>query len=138
MPWMECSVMDERVRFVAEVIEGLDLSSVNGSCRGSGYAAYQPLVLLALLVYGYATGVFSSRKLERASYDSVSFRYVAQSEHPDHDTIALFRRLFLKEIEGLFVKVLLVAKELGLLRPGTVGLDGTRLHANASRHSAMS
>jgi hypothetical protein len=93
---------------------------------------------LGVLVYGYATGVFSSRKLERATYDSVAFRFIAANDHPDHDTIATFRRRFLKEIEGLFVQVLVLAREMGMLKLGTVGLDGTKIHANASRHSAMS
>ncbi len=91
-----------------------------------------------MLVYGYATGVFSSRKLERATYDSVAFRFIAANDHPDHDPIAAFRRRFLKELEGLFVQVLLLAREMGVLKMGTVGLDGTKLHANASRHSALS
>ena len=125
-------------RFVAEVIDGLDLRAMSGSYRGSGSASYHPTLLLGLLVYGYATGVFSSRKLERASYDSVAFRFIAANEHPDHDTIAAFRRRFLKEIEGLFVQVLLLAREMGVLKLGTVGLDGTKIHANASRHSALS
>jgi hypothetical protein len=89
-------------------------------------------------VYGCATGVFSSRKLERATYDSVAFRFIAANDHPDHDTIATFRRRFLKEIEALFVKVLLLAREIGVLKMGTVALDGTKIHANASRHSALS
>jgi hypothetical protein len=82
--------------------------------------------------------VFSSRKLERASYDSVAFRFIAANQHPDHDTIAAFRRRFLPEIEGLFVQVLEVAREMGVLKMGTVALDGTKIHANASRHSALS
>jgi transposase len=125
-------------RFVVEVTEGLDLRAFTGSYRGSGSASYHPEVLLGLLVYGYATGVFSSRKLERATYDSVAFRFIAANDHPDHDTIATFRRRFLKEIEELFVKVLLLAREMGVLSLGTVALDGTKIHANASRHSALS
>ena len=125
-------------RFVVEVIDGLDLSALVRSYRGSGSASYHPALLLAVLVYGYATGVFSSRKLERATYDSVAFRFVAANDHPDHDTIATFRRRFLPQVETLFVQVLLLAREMGLLKLGTVGLDGTKLHANASRHSALS
>jgi transposase len=125
-------------RFVVEVIDRLDLSAMVKAYRGSGSASYHPSVLLGLLVYGYATGVFSSRKLERASYDSVAFRFIAANDHPDHDTIAAFRRRFLKEIETLFVGVLLLAREMGMLRLGTVALDGTKIHANASRHSALS
>src|SRR5471030_784986 len=125
-------------RFVVEVIDGLDLSVMVKSYRGGGSASYHPALLLGLLVYGYATGVFSSRKLERATYDSVAFRFIAANDHPDHDTIATFRRRFLKEIEGLFVQVLALAREMGMLKLGTVGLDGTKVHANASRHSALS
>lgn len=125
-------------RFVVEVIDGLDVSAMSKSYRGAGSASYHPSLLLGMLVYGYATGVFSSRKLERATYDSVAFRFVAANEHPDHDTIAAFRRRFLKDIEGVFVQVLLLAREMGMLKMGTVGLDGTKVHANASRHSALS
>jgi transposase len=125
-------------RFVVEVVDGLDLSAMSKSYRGSGSASYHPAVLLSLLVYGYATGVFSSRKLERATYDSVAFRFIAANDHPDHDTIANFRRRFLKEIEALFFQVLLLAREIGVLKMGTVALDGTKIHANASRHSALS
>ena len=125
-------------RFVVEVIAGLDLRAMTGSYRGSGEQPYHPSVLLGLLVYGYASGVFSSRKLERASYDSVAFRFIAANQHPDHDTIATFRRRFLPQIEALFVQVLLMAREMGMFKLGTVALDGTKIHANASRHSALS
>ena len=125
-------------RFVVEVIDGLDLTAMSRSYRGSGSASYHPAVLLSILVYGYATGVFSSRKLERATYDSVAFRFIAANDHPDHDTIATFRRRFLTDIETLFVKVLLLAREMGVLEMGTVALDGTKIHANASRHRALS
>jgi len=125
-------------RFVVEVVAGLDLRAMTGSYRGSGEASYHPQLLLGIIVYGYATGVFSSRKLERATYDSVAFRFIAANEHPDHDTIAAFRRRFLQQIGTLFVQVLGVAREMGVLKLGTVALDGTKIHANASRHSALS
>ena len=125
-------------RFVAEVIEGLDLRAMTGGYRGSGEASYHPRLLLGLIIYGYATGVFSSRNLERETYDLVAFRFVAANQHPDHDTIATFRRRFLPQIEALFVQVLGVAREMGVLKLGTVALDGTKIHANASRHSALS
>jgi transposase len=125
-------------RFVVEVIDGLDLSAMVTSYRSTGSAGYHPALLLGLLVYGYATGVFSSRKLERATYDSVAFRFIAANDHPDHDTIATFRRRFLKDIEGLFVRVLELAREMGMLKLGTVALDGTKIHANAGRHCALS
>jgi len=125
-------------RFIVEVVDGLDLRGMSGAYRGSGSASYHPRMLLGLLVYGYATGVFSSRKLERATYDSVAFRFIAANDHPDHDTIAAFRRRFLKDIQKLFVDVLKLAREMGVLKMGTIGLDGTKIHANASRHSALS
>jgi hypothetical protein len=95
-------------------------------------------VLLALLIYGYASGVHSSRKIERATYDSVAFRYVAANTHPDHDTLATFRRRFLKEVEELFVQVLVLAREMKLLKLGHIALDGTKIAANASKHKALS
>jgi transposase len=125
-------------RFVVEVVDGLDLSEMVKSYRGSGSASYHPAMLLSLLIYGYATKVFSSRAIERATYDSVAFRFIAANEHPDHDTIAVFRKRFLRQIESLFVEVLKLARAMGMLKVGTVALDGTKLHANASRHSALS
>ena len=127
---------DNLARFIVEVIDGLDLSSLVRQYAGRGSKAHHPATLLAILVYGYATSIFSSRKLERATYDSVAFRYIAAGSHPDHDTLATFRRRFLGEIEGLFVQVLEMASEMKLLKLGTVCLDGTKIHANASRHSA--
>jgi transposase/IS5 family transposase len=125
-------------RFVVEVIDGLDLSELVKAYRGSGSASYHPAMLLGLLVYGYATKVFSSRAIERATHDSVAFRFIAGNEHPDHDTIAAFRKRFLGQIEALFVEVLKLARTMGMLKLGTVALDGTKVHANASRHSALS
>ena len=125
-------------RYVAEVVEGMDLSELERSCAGKGSSAYHPAMLLSLLIYGYATGVFSSRKIERATYDSLAFRYIACNLHPDHDTLAAFRRRFGKEFESAFVQVLAVARENRLSRFGTASLDGTKIHANGSRHSALS
>jgi transposase len=124
-------------RFVVEVIASLDLHAMTGSHRGSGEAPYHPELLLGILVYGYATGVFSSRKLERAAYDSVALRFVAANDHPDHDTIAGFRRRFLKRIETLFVQVLVLAREMGVLKLGTVALDGTKIHARACPRAGL-
>jgi hypothetical protein len=95
-------------------------------------------MMTALLFYSYATGVFSSRKIEQATYDSVPFRYIAVNTHPDHDTIASFRRRFLKELKALFTQILLVAHEMGLMKLGSVSLDGTKIKANASKHHALS
>jgi hypothetical protein len=95
-------------------------------------------MMVALLFYGYATGVFTSRQLERATCDSVAIRYVAGNRHPDHDTIANFRKRFLKEVSALFAQILGVAHQMGVLKLGKVSLDGTKVHANASKHSALS
>src|SRR5665647_947454 len=129
---------DHLARFVVEVIDGLDLSNLTRQYAGRGSKAHHPATLLAILVYGYSTGVFSSRKLEMATYDSVAFRYISAGSHPDHDTLATFRRRFIDELAGLFVQVLEMATEMKLLKVGTVCLDGTKIHANASRHSALS
>ena len=129
---------DHLARFIVEVVDGLDVSALENAYAGRGSTAYHPTVLLALLVYGYANGVFSSRKIERATYDSVAFRFIAAGTHPDHDTLATFRRRFLDELAGLFVQVLEMAREMKLLKLGTLSLDGTKVKANASRHSALS
>jgi transposase len=125
-------------RYVVEVVEGLDLSALEQAYSGRGSLPYHPATLLSLLIYGYATGGYSSRKIERATYDSLAFRFIAANSHPDHDTLSTFRRRFAKEFEGAFVQVLQVARENQLSRFGTVSLDGTKIHANASRHSALS
>ena len=129
---------DHLARFVVEVIDGLDLSNLTRQYAGRGSKAHHPATLLAILVYGYCTGVFSSRKLEMATFDSVAFRYIAAGSHPDHDTLATFRRRFIDDLSSLFVQVLEMATEMKLLKLGTVCLDGTKIHANASRHSALS
>ena len=103
---------DHLARYVVEVVDQLDLSNLTQQYAGRGSKAHHPATLLAILVYGYATGVFSSRRLERASYDCVAFRYIAAGTHPDHDTLATFRRRFLDELAGLFVQVLELAKEM--------------------------
>jgi transposase len=125
-------------RFVVEVIDKLDLSELVGQYAGRGSDAHHPAVLLGLLIYGYSSGVFSSRKIERATYDSVAFRFVAANTHPDHDTIATFRRRFLPQVKALFVQVLVLAREMKCLKLGTIALDGTKVHANASKHKALS
>ncbi len=107
---------DHLARFVVEVVAGLDLGELSRQYAGRGWAAPHPSVLLALLIYGYATGVHSSRKLERATYDSVAFRYVAANTHPDHDTLATFRHRFRVEFEHLFVQVLVLAREMKVLK----------------------
>jgi len=125
-------------RFIVEIIEQLDLREMERAYGRSGSAAFHPALLLSILIYGYATGVFSSRKLEHATYDSVAFRFVAANEHPDHDTLNTFRKRFLKEIEVLMVQVLMIARTMGMLKLGNIALDGSKIKANASKHSALS
>jgi len=125
-------------RFVVEVIDQLDLSELTRQYAGRGSDAYHPAMLLGLLVYGYATGLHSSRKIERACHDSVAMRFIAANTQPDHDSIATFRRRFLPQIEALFVQVLMLAREMKCLKLGTIALDGTKIAANASKHSALS
>lgn len=125
-------------RYIAEVVEQLDLSELERAYGGRGSAAYHPVILLSLLIYGYATGTFSSRKIERATYDSLAFRYLSCNQHPDHDTLATFRRRFGAQFKSAFLQVLQIARENKMSRFGTVSLDGTKLHANASRHNALS
>jgi transposase len=119
-------------------VEGLDLSGLTEAYSGRGSPPYHPALLLALLIYAYATGCFSSRKIERGTYDSVACRFIACNSHPDHDTLATFRRRFKAEFEAVFVQVLQVARENRLTQFGRVSLDGSKIHANASRHSALS
>lgn len=125
-------------RFVVDIVGRLDLSPIINAYAGRGSDAYSPSIMVALLFYAYATGVFSSRKIEQATYDSVAFRYIAVNTHPDHDTIASFRRRFLNELKALFTQILLIAHEMGVLKLGSVSLDGTKIKANASKHRALS
>jgi transposase len=129
---------DHLARFVVDIVDQLDLSALTGQYRGTGSAAYHPTVMLGLLIYGYATGVYSSRRIEAATHESIAFRYIAANEQPDHDSLCAFRKRFLKEIEALFVQVLCIARQMQLLQLGSIALDGTKIHANASRHSALS
>lgn len=125
-------------RFVIDIVEQLDLSEFENAYRGTGSDPYHPSIMLELLFYGYATGIFSSRKLERATHDSVPFRYICRDYHPDYRTIANFRKRFLNEITEVFKQILLIAKEMGQLELGTISLDGTKIKANASKHKALS
>ena len=125
-------------RFVVEVVEQLDLDPFIKSYSGRGSKAWHPSLMLSLLFYGYATGVFSSRKLEKATHDSIPVRFICANEHPDHDSINTFRKRFRKEISELFTQILMIAKEAQWLKMGTISLDGTKMKANASKHKALS
>jgi len=127
-------------RFIADVIEELDLGAIYRSYEGDGrgLAAYQPSMMVRLLLYGYCLGVVSSRKIERATYEDVAFRFLSADSHPDHDTIAAFRKRHLEALAGLFVQALLLCEKAGLVKLGHVAIDGTKIKANASKHKAMS
>jgi len=125
-------------RFVVDVVSQLDLTRIYARYAPSGGVAIAPEILLGLLFYGYATGVFSSRKIERATRENIPFRYVASGLHPDHDTIANFRKTFLPEIQELFVQILLLAQQTGVLKLGNLSLDGSKIHADASKSKAVS
>lgn len=125
-------------RFIVDVIAQLDLSAIYARYGGRGGEAIAPEVLLALLFYGYATGLFSSRKIEKATYESLPFRFLGGGLHPDHDTLASFRKTFLPELKDLFVQILLLAQAAGVLKLGNLSLDGTKIHADASKSKAVS
>lgn len=126
-------------RFISDVVESLDLSAIYGAYQdGRGAPAYHPAMVVKLLVYGYCTGVRSSRRIERATYDDVAFRFLSADQHPDHDSIAAFRQRHLKALASLFLQVLQLCQKAGLVKLGHVALDGTKLKANASKHKAMS
>ena len=128
-------------RFVADLVETLDLSGIYAKYEegdGRGMAAYDPRMMVRLLIYGYCRGVASSRRIERATHEDVAFRYLAADQHPDHDTIADFRKQHLAQLAQLFVQVLKLCQQAGLVKLGHVALDGTKVKANASKHKAMS
>jgi transposase len=134
----DCLPSNHLAHFVVECVAKLDLSALYARYGKRGGAPYAPGVLLSLLLYGYTTGVFSTRKIERATYESVPFRFIAGNMHPDHDTLATFRHTFLQELKDLFVQVLLLAQQAGVLKLGTISLDGSKIHADASKHNAVS
>jgi len=134
----DCLPPDHLARFVVDVIAHLDFSAIYARYQPRGAAPYAPELLFGVLAYGYATGTFSSRKLERATYEAAPFRFVAGNLHPDHDTIAAFRKTFLPELQDLFVQVLLLAQTMGVLKLGNISIDGTKIHADASKSKAVS
>ena len=125
-------------RFIVRIIEELDFSSFYEAYGERGAPPYAPEVLFGILIYGYATGIFSSRKLEKATYESVPFIFIAGGLHPDHDTLNTFRSRFLTEISELFTDVLLLANLAGVLQLGNISVDGSKVHADASKSQAIS
>jgi transposase len=134
----DCLPADHLAHFIVDIIAQLDLAPLYARYGKRGGAPYAPEILLGLLVYAYATGVFSSRKIEQATKETAAFRFLAGNLSPDHDTLAAFRKQFLPELQGLFVQVLLFAQETGVLHLGNISLDGTKLHADASKSKAVS
>jgi transposase len=129
---------DHLARFIVDVVAQLDLQPIYKKYSDQGAPPYTPELLLGLLFYGYATGVFSARKIERATYEVLPFRFIAGDMHPDHDTIAHFRRQNLTELKELFIQILLIAQAMGHLQLGNVSLDGSKIHADASKSKAVS
>jgi transposase len=128
-------------RFLADVVNVLDLDAIYSSYNekdGRGMAAYAPVMMVRVLLYGYATGVYSSRKIQTKSYDDVAFRFLSADEHPDHSTLAEFRKRHLAALAGLFTQALQLCAKAGLVKLGHVAIDGTKIKANASKHKAMS
>jgi transposase len=128
-------------RFLVDVVSVLDVNAIYASYAekdGRGQAAYAPEIMVRLLLYGYATGVYSSRKIQRRTFEDVAFRYLSGDQHPDHATIAEFRKRHLDALSGLFTQALLLCSEAGLVKLGHVAIDGTKIKANASKHKAMS
>src|SRR5438128_6275210 len=132
---------DHLARFVADLVPSLELSEFYASYEekdGRGQAAYHPVMMVRLLIYGYCIGVVSSRQIEKRTYEDVAFRYLSADEHPDHTTINEFRKRHLKALAGLFLQALQLCQSAGLVKMGHVALDGTKKQANASKHKAMS
>jgi transposase len=129
---------NDLAHFIVEVVEVLDTHTIEEAYHGGGSPPYPPKMLLALLFYCYAKGIFSSRKIERATYELIPVLYLTGGTHPDHDSINTFRKRFLRQLEPLFVQILRIAHGLGILKLGDVSIDGTKIQANASKHKAMS
>jgi len=134
----DCLAANHLARFIVGIIEMLDLGVFYAYYAAMGGEPIDPKVLLGLILYGYATGVFSSRKIENATYEAIPFRFIAGGLHPDHSTIAWFRKQFLPEIIVIFAQVLLIAHEMGYLKLGNISLDGSKVHADASKSKAVS
>jgi transposase len=134
----DCLPPDHLARFVADVVSQLELAPLYTRYGSRGGAPYAPEILLGLLFYAYATGVFASRKIERATRETAAFRFLAGNYSPDHDTISVFRKQFLPELKDLFVQILLLARETGVLEMGNLHIDGTKIHADASKSKAVS
>src|SRR4030042_1974564 len=128
---------NDLVHFVVNAVETMSLWALSVKRRGTGDEEYPPRMMLALLIYCYASGVFGSRRIERATYRDLAVRYLTGDTHPDHDTICMFRRANGEVIKEAFLEVLKLAREMKLLRVGTISVDGTHVKANASKHKSV-
>ena len=132
---------DHLARFLVDVVETLDLSAIYRSYDekdGRGQSAYAPLMMVRLLLYGYATGTYSSRQIQKKTYEDLAFRFLSADQHPDHSTLAEFRKRHLMALAGLFLQTLQLCEQAGLVKLGHIAIDGTKIKANASKHKAMS
>lgn len=133
-----CLATNALARFIVEIVETLDTISIENAYKGGGSAPYHPKMMLALLFYCYATGIFTSRKMQRATYELIPVIFITGNTHPDHNSINTFRKRFLPELKELLLQILLIAQTMGILKLGDISLDGTKMKANASKHKAMS
>ncbi len=133
--WLDTNSL---ARFVVEIVEQLDTSEIESSYKGGGSPPYPPKMMLALLFYCYAKGIFTSREIEKATYDLIPVLYITGGNHPDHDTINTFRKRFLGQLQSLFVQILEYACHLRIFKLGDISIDGSKIQANASKHKAMS
>src|ERR1017187_6403027 len=128
-------------RFLVDVVDALDLGAIYDSYEekdGRGQAAYDPAMMVRVLLYGYCTGSYSSRQIEAETYEDLGVRYLAADEHPDHSTLAEFRKRHLEALAGLFTQALKLCQKAGLVKLGHVAIDGSKIQGNASKHKAMS
>ena len=129
---------DDLAIFIVDIVEQLDTSTIENAYKHGGSKGYPPKMMLALLFYCYAKGIFSSRKIERATYELIPVLYIASGLHPDHDSINTFRKRFLPELGELFVMLLQIAHDMKIFKLGDIYIDGTKIKANASKHKALS
>lgn len=134
----DCLGKNSLAGFITEIVEHLNTSKIENAYKGGGSAGYPPKMMLSLLFYSYAIGNFSSRNIERSTYELIPVLYITGGTHPDHDTINTFRSRFLGDLKDLFLEILEISNELGVLSLGNINIDGTKIHANASKHKAMS
>ena len=133
--WLDANSL---ARFVVDIVEQLDTREIEAAYSGGGSDSYAPKMMLALLFYCYCKGIYSSRKIEEASYELIPVLYITGGTHPDHSSINSFRKRFIAQLSPFFVQILEYACHLGIFNLGDISIDGTKIEANASKHKAMS